>query len=165
MTTTPIIENRTTTELAYQLADVLTGQGHVDQLHGLLATDVRYLVPGRGAAAGLHEGVESVIGALIVGVTPQVQVDRTVLTELLVTGERAMVIVETSGHQHLAGAKPAGFAYETAFHLRCRGGRIVGITEYSADQYAADQYAADEYSADDYTATQVAEPSIRLADR
>jgi ketosteroid isomerase-like protein len=150
MTTTPITANdpnidpdvAATSELAYELAEVLTGRAAVELLNEILADDVCYLAPGRGPGAGLHRGIESVVASLLLPGRSDVQVDRTELTELLVTGDRALVIVETSGRDDASGGDCADFAYETAFHLQCLAGRIVGITEYSGDQYLADGLAA-----------------------
>ena len=122
-----------TWKLANTFVDFVQTGGREDYF-AVLANEVVYLVPGRGPAAGLHLGLETVVRALIVQPRSGIHPATCTPTELLVEGTRAVVIIRLAGDDN-----GTPYQYEIVFHLQCHDGRITTITEYSGDQYTADQ--------------------------
>ncbi len=108
--------------------------GDADRLAGLMCDDVVYQLPGPGPSSLRHTGRVEVVAALTPSPAPGVSPRRAEVTEVIVEGRRAVVIVLLSG---TIDAEP--FAFETAFHLAIDGRHLAGITEYSGNQHVADQ--------------------------
>jgi ketosteroid isomerase-like protein len=123
-------------ELASMFADALCA-GDRQRIESLVSPEVIYQVPGRSAIAGVHRGADAVLGALSPVPPPGVDVQSVDITEVLVDGRRALIVIAT------CGVAPGGpFDHETALHLQTDGERVVAVTEYSGEQYVADALLA-----------------------
>ena len=99
----------------------------------VLSPDVVYQAPGRSAVAGLHRGRDRVVEVLCAAAAEGATIDPAIVTETMVDGRRAFVVVLMTGSTALGR-----FAFEVGFHLQSDGELVVGVTEYSGDQYTAD---------------------------
>ncbi len=125
------MDDTTTRDLATAFADALvTDPASVARR---LAEHVVYLAPGRAASAGLHRGRHAVLAALTPPAEAGVVVENAEVTDVLVDGQRAFVMIAMRG-----SSRCGPFDFEVGLHLAVEGGSITGITEYSGDQYTSD---------------------------
>jgi ketosteroid isomerase-like protein len=119
-------------ELVSMFADALCA-GDRERIDSLVSADALYQVPGRSSVAGIHDGRDTVVSVLCTEAPAGTTIDRVEVTELLVDGERGLLVIAVRGH-----GRHGPFDYETALHLHTNGEQVIAITEYSGDQYAAD---------------------------
>lgn len=121
------------------LAERFAAAASIGGFERLLDDNVVYLVPGRSKVAGLHRGRQAVVRALTAPPSGEtsIVVDRCETTEVLASGDRAVVIIRMDGSTG-NGDDAEPFSFEVAFHLQMGDERIIAITEYSGDQYATD---------------------------
>ncbi len=108
--------------------------GALDRLAVLVTDDVVVRTPGRSRLAGDHHGRAAALRALAAPPADGVRLAGNRVTEILVDGAAALVVLELSG----SDAAGTDFRFEVAFHVATDGERVIGVTEYSADQHTAD---------------------------
>lgn len=130
----------------------------LDRVEQLLDERVAVRTPGRSRLAGDHRGRQAAMAALSAAPVDGVRLAGTRVTEILVDDDRGLVVLELVGAE--SGVE---FRFEVAFHLVIAGERIVGITEYSADQYTADRLlgVGSDVAAADAAKTHVADSADR----
>lgn len=127
-------------EIAADLAErfaLAVSTGSAATLRPLLADGVVCSTPSgeRGerlhTGVVVHRGIEAVLEALFTPAADDITIVDIHTSELMVSVGRALVVIAVEAQRD--GLE---LGYEAAFHLQCRDGHIIGVTEYSGDPVA-----------------------------